>query len=136
MEPAPCGCEQWDDARTARADEAAALREQAGRNADRWRCPRAGCVPEPVGDVAEVVLRQVETLTGCDPHSLRTCPRHEANTPDVARALRIYRATQSGGVVWDDDPPAAIVAASDIVGGADAARLDREQKERENERGR
>lgn len=86
------------------------------------------------GPRARVALTLVETLTGCEPGSLKTCPRYETGHHDVHRAMRLYRATQSGGVTFDDDPPAAIVAAAEIIGAADAARIDREFEEREKER--
>lgn len=84
---------------------------------------------------AEATASAIERLTGCESGSIRTCPRHVAGGPDVIRALRLYRAQQSGGVTFDEDPPAAIVHASEIVGGADARRIDAEQQERERERG-
>lgn len=72
---------------------------------------------------------------GAEAGSVTTCPRHLASAPDVLRALRLYRAQQSGGITYDDDPPAAIVTAADVIGGADAKRLDAEQAQRERERG-
>jgi hypothetical protein len=80
-------------------------------------------------------LRRVETLTGCERGALSQCPRYEASRPDVARALRLYRAQQSGGLSFDSDPPAAIVVASEHIGASDARRMEREREERERERG-
>ena len=135
MESSPCGCEQAEDAQTARPGEREALLERAPASQERWRCPRGGCEPGPLSDEAEQAARAVEVLTGCERGAFKTCPRHEASAPDVLRALRIYRATQGGGLSYDDDPPAVIVHAAEVIGGADAARMDCEQKEREAERG-
>ena len=135
MAPSPCGCEQAEDAQTARPGEREALLERAPASQERWRCPRGGCEPGPLSDEAEQAARAVEVLTGCERGAFKTCPRHEASAPDVLRALRIYRASQGGGLSYDDDPPAVIVHAAEVIGGADAARMDCEQKEREAERG-
>jgi hypothetical protein len=78
-------------------------------------------------------LRRVESITGCEPGSLRRCPRHETSGSDVARALRLYRAQQQGGVTFDDDPPAAIVLASEVIGASDGRRIDREQEDRKRD---
>lgn len=83
----------------------------------------------------EDALRAVETLTGCERGALTQCPRYEASRPDVARALRLYRAQQSGGLSFDSDPPAAVVVASEQIGASDARRMEREREERERERG-
>ncbi len=125
----PCGCEQYSDAQSARPGEREALLRVCGGNAERWGCPRAGEGAQ-ITERHTDALRAVERLTGCDRGSLNTCPRYEAHRPDVVRALRLYRATQGGGVTFDDDPPAAIVVASEAIGGADAKRIEREQQER------
>lgn len=134
MEDAPCGCEQYDDAQRARPGEREGLLAQCGDNARAWACPRAGHTGDPT-DARKEVLRRVEILTGCDRGSLRSCPRHETSGSDVARALRIYRAQQQGGVTFDEDPPAAIVLASEVIGASDGRRIDREQEERKHDGG-
>lgn len=54
----------------------------------------------------------------------------------MIRALRLYRAQQSGGVSFDDDPPLVIVSAAEVIGSADARRLDKEHQDRERNSGR
>lgn len=134
MTSTPCGCEQYEDAQAARPDEREALLAQCGGNAMRWGCPRVvGGEQHPDNTEA---LRRVETLTGCPEGSLRTCPRYEACDVDVMRALRLYRAAQSGGLSFDEDPPAYIVTASEVIGSSDASRVEKEQEESERERDR
>ena len=74
-------------------------------------------------------------MTAARADALSQCPRYEASRPDVARALRLYRAQQSGGLSFDSDPPAAVVVASEHIGASDARRMDREREERERDRG-
>lgn len=136
MDDAPCGCEQFDDAQHTDGHEREFLLDKCATNAEHWRCPRARVEPGPLGGKAGVIARELEALTGCARDSITTCPRHLAGSTDVVRALRLYRAQQGGGVTFDDDPPASIVAASEVIGGADAKRLDAEQADREKNRGR
>lgn len=135
MAETPCGCEQYRDAQTARPGEREALLSVCGDNARAWSCPNAGAKGEPTA-ARKDTLRSLEVLTGCERGSLRRCPSLEVQSTDVAAALRLYRAQQSGGLNFHDDPPAAVVFASEVIGSSDAKRLDREQEERERERGR
>lgn len=134
MAETPCGCEQYRDAQTARPGEREALLRVCGGSAAKWACPRAGHSGEPDARNA-ISLRQIEVLTGCERGALRRCPGLEIDRTDVAQALRLYRAQQSGGLNFNDDPPAAIVLASEVIGASDARRLDREQEERERKSG-
>ncbi len=122
------------DAQSARPGEREALLEQCGRNAEEWACPRVVRDGAPTQQRQDT-LRLIEIMTGCEQGALTTCPKHAAGRPDVQRALRLYRAQQSGGVSHDDDPPAAIVIAAEAIGSADAKRIEREQEERELNRG-
>lgn len=132
MIAAPCGCEQYEDAQTARPGEREALLAVCGDNASAWGCPRVQS--SEISPVNLQVLRDVERITGCESGSLLTCPRQCASGDDVKRALRLYRASQGGGLSYDDDPPAAIVLASEAIGSSDAARVERESEERERDR--
>lgn len=133
MAETPCGCEQREDAESARPGEREALLSAWEGNAKKWACPRL-CDGE-MTEARRDSLRAIETLTGCERGALTQCPRIESSRADVHRALRLYRAQQSGGLNFDDDPPAAVVLASEVIGAADARRMDREREERERERG-
>ena len=130
MGKAPCGCRQIADSETADEIGRDLLRTVGVSQCEKWRCPARGFDgSEELDSACDDTAKHVENLVKAPRGSIKTCPRYLASGPDVLRALRMYRATQTGGVNFDDDPPAVLLHAVDTIAGADAARQEHEIEE-------
>lgn len=104
--------------------EASALLNIWESRASEW-----GCVDgSEICSENKQTLRRLEVISGCNKGTLKQCPFKATNSPDVVRALRLYRAQQSGGVSYDDDPPYSVFVGFEAISDSDAKRLKAEQE--------
>ena len=129
MSAVPCGCQQLDDADSADEYTRPTLLSQGEVNRCKWRCPSRQHDDNELDPQALESALLIEGLVKAKRGTITTCPRYCASNSDVIRAMRMYRATQSGGVNFDDDPPAVLLHAVDTIAGADAARQEHEIEE-------
>lgn len=132
MGAVPCGCQQLDDAQTADEFTRDALLVCGEQNRIKWRCPSRPHDDDELDREAQTTATLIEGLVKAKRGTIKTCPRFCASSSDAHRAMRLYRATQSGGVNFDDDPPAVLLHAVDTIAGADAARQEREMQDAKN----
>jgi hypothetical protein len=123
MESTPCGCLLKSDALRASSDEASALLAVCDSRSRDWGCHGGEIHPDN-----SQTLRRLELISGCNRHTLNCCPYKAASTPRVVRALRLYRAQQTGGVSFDDDPPYSVFVGFEAVSDSDCKRIKSEQE--------